>query len=142
MKKFWLAALSVFFVDQLTKYFIRASIPLGSSVPLLPFLGLTHISNTGVSFGFFQGVSGVWTLVALLIVGYIFYNYKELATTNAAAYALGAIIGGAFGNIVDRLLFGAVTDFIDFKIWPTFNVADTAITVSALVLAYQIWKEK
>ena len=142
MKKFWLTTLSVLVIDQLSKYAIRSSIPLRSSVPLFPFLDFTHISNTGVSFGLFQGFSEMWTLIALLIVGYIFYNYKELATTPISTYAIGAIIGGALGNILDRVLFGAVTDFIDFKIWPAFNIADTAISLGALVLVYELWKEE
>ena len=104
----------------------------------LGLFSITHIQNTGISFGMFQGYPNLMVYIMFAVIFFIFYSYKELAVSDKAIYALGAIIGGAFGNLLDRLLIGAVTDFIDFGRWPAFNIADTAICIGALLLFLEL----
>ncbi len=140
IKLFSSVTLGIVLLDQVTKYLVRAQIPLHNKIELTPFLTLTHIENTGITFGLFQGASIIWMVVALAIIGFILHQYKTLVTSKATAGAFGAILGGAIGNLIDRMLFGAVTDFISVGWWPAFNVADTAISASALFLIYLWWE--
>ena len=131
-------------LDQLTKWLVLANMPLHRSIAIIPgFFNLTHIHNPGGAFGFMATGSpglrnllflGVATVAMVLIV--YFYrstprNYPFLAG------ALALIFGGAVGNIIDRLRFGVVVDFLDFYVgayhWPAFNVADSAITVGITI---------
>jgi len=102
---------------------------------------LTHVHNTGAAFGLFQGQSFPLTIVGLVSVAFILlyalflYRQFPLLDNRLGKSALGLILGGAVGNLTDRLRFGYVTDFIDVGIWPAFNIADSAITVGTIILA-------
>ena len=128
--------------DQLTKLWIRSYLVMGESSPVTGWLSLTHASNTGAAFGIFQGKSFPLTLVGLIgvcvLLLYAFFLYRRLPFLNSALseVALGLILGGTIGNLIDRLRLGYVTDFIDFHFWPAFNVADSAIVVGALMFVY------
>jgi signal peptidase II len=106
------------------------------------WLHLTHVNNTGAAFGIFQGQSFPLTLVGLLgicvLLLYAFFLYRRLPFLNnkLSEVALGLILGGTIGNLIDRLRLGYVTDFIDFHFWPAFNVADSAIVVGAIMFIY------
>jgi signal peptidase II len=123
-------------LDQITKALVRSGIPEGSERHVLFFVKLVHVRNKGVAFGFFSGggaVVLVFTLLALaLLVGYLAIRpdrpWLWLPT--------GLLIGGAVGNLIDRLANGAVTDFIKFPAWPAFNVADISITFGVLALLW------
>ncbi|MBY0564274.1 MAG: signal peptidase II [Hyphomonadaceae bacterium] len=142
----------VFVVDQISKWLIlgpgRFSPPgcleAGVNcrfVELSPIFDLHMVWNRGVSFGLLRADSDVgrWALVALmLVIAGIFANWLRTADRRLTAVALGLVIGGALGNVIDRIRFGAVADFFDFSgLWfPwVFNVADAAITVGAVLLA-------
>lgn len=137
MKLFWKTVAGVFALDQFTKYLVINNIALGSNINL-SILKISHIQNTGISFGMFQGYPNLMIYIMLAVIFFIFYSYEELASSTRSTYAIGAIIGGAFGNLLDRILIGAVTDFIDFGWWPAFNIADTAICVGALILFLEL----
>ncbi len=126
--------------DQVTKALILKSMPLYQSVSVIPGLfNITHIQNPGGAFGFLANQSAnlrtlVFLLISSLAVGLIFWFYKNTPKTHpwlASAFAM--IFGGAIGNLIDRIRFGKVVDFLDFYIgdlhWPAFNVADSAISV-------------
>lgn len=121
-------------LDQATKALVRASIVPGERDELLPFLALVHVHNSGVAFGFLGGggpIVLVVTLAALsLLVGY----FAQHAGRPLLWLPTGLLLGGAVGNIVDRLHQGYVTDFVRLPSWPAFNVADMAITVGVVVL--------
>jgi len=110
----------------------------------LGFLQLVPIHNTGSAFGLFQGQSFVLIIVAavgiafILLTAFLLYRRFPLLATTPNRIALGLILGGALGNWVDRLRFGQVTDFIDVGFWPVFNVADSAITVAAIIIAFSL----
>ena len=131
-----LAAAAVVALDQGTKRVVINSIDIGERNEVLPFLDLVHVENEGVAFGFLgdssEGVVLAVTLGALaLVVGWFAFNRDR----PLAWLAVGLLAGGAFGNLIDRLSRDGVIDFIDFPAWPSFNVADIAITLGALTLA-------
>jgi len=148
---FFLIAVSVAVGDQLSKGWIRSNLALGERLPEEGFLHLTHIRNTGASFGLFREYSFQLTIVAFigiaLVFVYAFFISRRFPLLNnmIGKAALGSILGGIVGNLIDRLNFGYITDFIGVGIWPPFNVADSAITVGAVVFAgfliYQIYSQ-
>ena len=110
------------------------------SIEILPFFNLTMVWNEGISFGLFQG-SGVWILSSIaLTITAIFSVWMTKATGWVQAISLGMVIGGAIGNVIDRLRFGGVADFFDFHVmgwhYPAFNVADCAIVVGIALLVF------
>ncbi|MBL8666142.1 MAG: signal peptidase II [Rhodospirillales bacterium] len=129
-------------LDQVTKWWILERIMMPPRlIPLTPFFNLVMTWNRGVSFGLFNNDSPynalILSLVALVICGVLAFWLLH-ARKPVLAYGLGMVIGGAIGNLIDRIRFGAVADFLDFHLWgyhwPAFNVADSAITVGVAVL--------
>ena len=133
-------ALAVVIIDQLTKLWIMTTIALHGQQNIIPgFFNLVYVTNTGAAFGFLAG-SKTWlrqaffvgvAIAALVVIVFAYGHIKKQG--RLFVYALGLIAGGAVGNLVDRLRFGAVVDFLDFYLgshhWPAFNAADSAITV-------------
>lgn len=131
-----LGAIVVMGLDQATKALVIGSIEMGERREVLPFLDLVHVENDGVAFGFLgdssRGVVLAVTLAALvLVIGWFAFNRER----PLAWLAVGLLAGGAIGNVIDRLARDGVIDFIDFPAWPSFNVADIAITLGAATLA-------
>ena len=135
--------------DQISKALILKNLPLHHSIPVIAGLfDITHILNPGGAFGFMAGMSSiVRTIVFLFIssmaVGLIFYFYcKTPPTYKLLATGFALIFGGAVGNLIDRVRFGTVVDFLDFYIgnhhWPAFNIADSAITVGIIIFIYHL----
>ncbi len=133
--------------DQLTKAIIARSIPFQSSKSVIPgFFNLTHIRNRGAIFGFFSHSESrilfiFLTLVSLVALGLvIYYFFKTPSTQRFMKISLSVILAGALGNLIDRVFRGYVIDFLDFYIknwhWPSFNVADSCITVGAFLLIF------
>jgi signal peptidase II len=129
-------------LDIVTKEWIRANLPLGGSFPEVWRLNIVHIQNTGSAFGLFTNQAFLLSAVAIagLVVVLLFFKYlKDLGFMGGLALSL--IFAGALGNLIDRLRFGYVTDFLYVRLWgdvfwPAFNVADSAITVGAILLAF------
>jgi signal peptidase II len=138
----WRAALVagiVLLADQVSKALVRADVAPGQEHELLPFLSIVHVHNRGVAFGFLGGGGTlvlVVTLAALALLVSYFARHQERPLLWLPT---GLLLGGAIGNIVDRLHQGWVTDFVSFPHWPAFNLADVAITfgVIALVLVLE-----
>ncbi len=128
---FWSVALSVLILDRISKFFVLKYIPLNSSINL-KFFSLTHVLNTGTAFGFFRNGSLFFILFAAAVIIFLIVRYKTFAASLQPI--LGLVLGGALGNLSDRLVYGAVIDFIDFHFWPAFNVADSSITVAIVLL--------
>lgn len=135
----WVAALVTVGVDQLTKWIIRTSLAPQHSIPLLPgVLHLTYVHNTGAAFSLFRGQVPALIVVSGLVAGWIGWElWRHPRHAGLPLYSLGLILGGAIGNLIDRLRFGYVEDFIDLRVWPVFNVADSAITIGVTLL---IWR--
>jgi len=139
----------VLILDQVTKALILKHLPLGGSVPVIPgFFAITHVHNPGGAFGFLAGMSAevrslLFVAVSLLAAGLIVYFYWQTPLRQRVlAFGLALVLGGAVGNLVDRIRFGIVVDFLDVYIedlhWPAFNVADSAITVGVFIFAFYL----
>lgn len=128
---FLLLAGFVVLLDQLTKTLAQSHLIHGSSLPLVPrFFHLTLVENQGIAFGFFQGGDKLLLVVITLsIAALILFGFRTPPLQLKTQWGIGLILGGALGNWIDRIRFGAVVDFLDFRIWPVFNLADTAITI-------------
>jgi len=141
---FFLIALLVAIADQLSKIWIRSYLAIGQSLPETGFFQLTHIHNTGAAFGIFRGQSSALTIVALvgvvILLLYVLIGYHRFPSLHVGLgkSALGLVLGGTIGNLIDRLRFGCVTDFIDIGIWPAFNIADSAVVVGVIMFAYSL----
>ena len=141
---FSLIVLLIVFADQLSKIWIRANLYQGQSIFDAGFFRITYIHNTGAAFGLLQGQSFALTIVAfigiaaVLLCAFRCHRFLPFLDSMLGKSALGLVLGGTVGNLIDRLRFGYVTDFIDFRIWPVFNIADSAVTVGIIVFAYSI----
>jgi signal peptidase II len=132
---FFGAAFVVLTLDQATKALVRAFMDRGDTWPDDSFVRLHYVTNSGAAFGILQDQTGfliITTFIGLAAI-YLYYHYPPFDHI-VAPIAIGMTLGGAAGNLVDRLRLGRVTDFIDFQFWPSFNVADSSITVGIIVL--------
>ena len=145
--RFLLLSLAVLVADQWTKWLVDLHLPEHAVEPVVPgLLNLTHVENTGVAFGLFAAAghgAGAWLLAALglaalALVG--LYFWRVPAGNRLLQTSLALVLGGAVGNLIDRVAAGAVTDFIDLYVgtyhWHTFNVADSAISVGIALIAW------
>jgi signal peptidase II len=139
----WLGiALVIIVFDQLTKSLILANFAYGDSVHVTPFFNVVRVHNTGAAFSFLAGASGWqrWFFVGLgaVAAGFIVWMLRSHGGQKMFAWALALILGGALGNVIDRLLHGYVVDFIQVhwadRFFPSFNLADSAITLGAILL--------
>lgn len=132
----FLVSLLVVFLDQITKYLARTLISPFETIKVFPFLQLVSVRNEGAAFGLFKGFGNatfiIISLVAIVFISYLLIKGKE------EGLGLSLILGGAVGNLIDRIVFGNVTDFIDIFAgrfhWPAFNVADSALTIGLVLL--------
>ena len=143
--RFYAVALGVILLDQASKALIQVSIPLGHGIPIIPgIFAIVHVLNPGAAFGLLAGRSASFRNpffigISLLAVGFIFfYRHRELKGDSLASFALSLILGGAIGNLVDRLRIGMVIHFLDVHYyqyhWPAFNVADSGITIGVSLM--------
>lgn len=125
-----LAAFAVL-LDQLTKALAETFLTPGLSQPVLPNLfHLTLVENRGIAFGLFQGAEKIlFLIITVSVLVLVVVGFRSEAARPRNQWGIGLILGGAVGNWIDRIRVGAVIDFLDFRIWPVFNLADTAITV-------------
>ena len=134
-KKWLLLAAVLLFVDRLSKVWALMYLTGHGPVKLATYFWLNYVENTGAAFGMFQHGNGLLIVVMLAVIGYIIYSWKDLARYGALAHAACLLIlTGALGNLYDRMTLGFVVDFIDWRVWPVFNVADACITVGAVLL--------
>lgn len=134
----WWIAAGVLVVDVVSKRWVEAQLALGQSVPVIPsVLYLTRLANPGAAFGLFAGANLALVLVAAAVSCFIIFAGPRLAGGNPLLLCgLGLQLGGAVGNLIDRVRAGMVTDFLDLGFWPVFNVADMAIVGGAGLLVW------
>ena len=135
-----MTALAVFVLDRLTKAVAVGRLSWSESVRILPnIFHLTLVRNTGTAFGMFKDYTTIFVILTVVALSYIaYYIVKSKSLDPALNIALGLIAGGAFGNFIDRVKFGYVVDFLDFRVWPVFNAADSAISVGVAILAWKL----
>ncbi|MEW5701560.1 MAG: signal peptidase II [Candidatus Zixiibacteriota bacterium] len=161
----WITAIAVVVADQITKWLVMTTMDLYQSVPIIgDALRLTYIRNSGGAFGLRWGHSAVYYVSAALIIGWIIHHvWRHGVSRRLSAWALSLILGGAIGNLIDRVMRGEVIDFLDAEFfdlripsfnlgilhhpgynldrWPTFNVADSAVTIGVLALMFSLWRD-
>ncbi len=146
---FFITAAALIALDQLTKALVVSNLQLHDSVPLINgFLNLVHVRNPGAAFGFLAKAPAWFRpffliSVTIVAIGLIFYYLKQTGASDMGqVVALSFIFAGAVGNLIDRLRFGEVVDFIDVYVsthhWPAFNVADSAISAGAVLLLFSL----
>lgn len=151
MLKLYINSFIIVFLDQLTKKIIVANMMIRDIIEITFFLDIIHVRNTGAAFSFLHDAGG-WqryflvTISLLVSIALPFYIKKNLHQP-LLAISLSLILGGAVGNLIDRLFLGYVIDFISFHydktiFWPAFNIADSAITVGAILIIYDAFKNK
>ncbi len=143
--RYLFVSLAVIVADQWTKWLVELHLPHHVAQPIVPgFFNLTHVRNTGVAFGLFaaSGMSTSWVLTALGLLALAavgVYFFLASPHDRGLLVALALVVGGAVGNLIDRVSSGAVTDFIDVYVgihhWPSFNVADSAISIGIVLMA-------
>jgi len=134
-------------LDQWTKYLVRTYLQIGETwVPfdwLRPYARIVHWNNTGAAFGIFPSGGGIFTVIAVLVIGAILYYFPQIPRQQVASrIALGLQLGGASGNLLDRLYHGPVTDFVSVGSFAVFNVADSCISIGAVLLVVAMWVEE
>lgn len=143
LRLFWLTAALCIVLDQISKAWVRAAIPYNGTVPLLPgWVHLTHVNNLGAAWGVLTGQRWLLVAVAVGVVAMVGSACRDVVRRGPlSGCGLGLILGGAIGNLLDRIVAGRVTDFIDLdtpvaylRTFPVWNVADAALTVGAVCL--------
>jgi signal peptidase II len=132
--------------DQLSKLWIRTHLEIGDSLPLTDRLSFIYIENRGSAFGLLANQTFLIVIISIAALLFILLVLRYLSpATTLSIVSIGLVMGGAVGNLIDRLRFGSVTDFIYFRLWgnfhwPAFNIADAAITVGVFVLIYSFYR--
>ncbi len=126
-------------LDQWAKYLVRLDLAVGEAWSptawLLPYARILHSNNTGAAFGLFPAGATIFTVVAIVVSLAILYYFPQVPTSQRALrFALSLQLGGALGNLVDRLFIGTVTDFISLGTFPVFNIADSSISIGTAIL--------
>ena len=146
----WLVLAALIVVaDQATKYAVVQYFAVNNTVAVTSFLNLLLVYNPGAAFSFLSDAAGwqrwFFVSIALIASAWIVYLLREYPNQRLFALALSLVLAGAVGNVIDRILFGAVVDFLDFHAygwhWPAFNVADSAITCGALLLIWDALRQ-
>ena len=141
-----LTTLAVIFIDRITKIFFSQLLSYGESLQVIAnVLYMTLVHNTGIAFGLFKDQGAVFIVVPviaviLLIVNIYYYRQNDQVLSRTYIVAFSLILGGAIGNLIDRMQHGYVIDFIDFRIWPVFNIADSAITIGAIIVGIKCFR--
>ncbi|SMB94458.1 signal peptidase II Aspartic peptidase. MEROPS family A08 [Thermanaeromonas toyohensis ToBE] len=140
-----LLALIVFLSDQISKLLVRQWLQPNQSVPVLNnIFHLTYINNPGAAFGIFAYQTPLFIILTLAVIGIIIIAYKQFPIHNRLnlKLALALQLGGALGNLLDRIRFGYVVDFLDFRVWPVFNLADVAIVLGVGLIIWELWRKE
>jgi signal peptidase II len=138
---FGCVALLVIVIDQLVKVWIKINLSLGQSIVDWDYFRIIHIHNTGAAFGIFKDHTTMiiyfvfLEVVVILLLVYFLHSRLSFLDSYLLRVGAGMVLGGAIGNQIDRLRVGYVTDFIDFRVWPAFNVADASAVVGVIIIA-------
>ncbi len=143
----YIVASTVIVLDQWSKNIVKANLEVNTYFAPIPeiqhLFRITHVTNTGMAFGLFPGGSWLFTLLAPIVsIAIIIYNQKLELGNRLLRLALGLQLGGAVGNLIDRLTQGFVTDFMDFGPWPVWNIADLSVVTGTILLAFILFQEE
>ncbi len=132
--------LIIIVIDQLSKYLISSSMTLGFSFPVINgIFHITYIQNSGAAFGVLAEKRWIFIAAGIIIIGLAAYFRKKIMRERPVVrYGTAMLVGGAIGNLIDRIMIGRVIDFLDFRVWPIFNIADIGICVGVALLMYEL----
>ena len=135
---FLIPFLGLLIADQAVKHLVRTTMVQGQSIPIIEnIFHITYIENPGAAFGILANQRMLFLILTAVIVGVMIYLYCSLNNKKSlTAISLGIVVSGAIGNFIDRFMQGTVTDFLDFRIWPIFNIADICICVGLALICY------
>ncbi|MBI4440181.1 signal peptidase II [Candidatus Woesearchaeota archaeon] len=131
-------AASVLLLDQISKIIVLKFIGIGNEVNIFSWMSLNVSLNNGIILGLFRGANLLFAFITLIVLGIALFYIDRLEP-----YYLipaGLILGGGIGNLIDRIFHSAVVDFIDLRVWPVFNIADSAISIGVIASLYLLWK--
>ena len=136
-------SLAVILIDQLSKFFVRTNFQLNQSIPIInDIFHLTYINNTGAGFGILKAQTLILVFISILVIGILLYNLDKIKNNETLLQILaGFVLGGTIGNLIDRLSYDHVIDFLDFQIWPIFNFADSFVTIGVIGLIIYLWRK-
>ncbi|WP_428897676.1 signal peptidase II [Parelusimicrobium proximum] len=143
-KKTILIIFLLFVLDRFSKELALRTIAVSGPAEIFKYFHLTYVENSGVAFGIGQNGNAVFIVIMIVILAFLFKSWRELSAIYRPWGYTGMcmIIAGAFGNLYDRVMYGFVIDYFDFKVWPVFNVADSYVCVGAALLMLGILLEK
>ena len=139
----FLVAFLIILTDQIAKLIIKNSLALNQSIPVVNnIFHITYILNFGAGFGILQQQRLLLILISIIVIGVILYSIRKINEKETALQIIaGMLLGGTIGNLTDRIIYGNVIDFLDFRIWPIFNIADSAVTIGFIFLIVYYWKK-
>lgn len=129
-------------LDQVSKYLVRSLMVPGETIPLVPnIFHLTYVQNPGAAFGILAHRTNFFIIITVAVIVFILVFFRRISPEQKLLKtALSLQLGGALGNLIDRVILGHVTDFFDFRIWPVFNIADMAVVLGVGLLCWEILK--
>ena len=134
---------ALFLLDRLSKLLVQKFLTYELPVEVFPFFYLTYVRNTGAAFGVLENQNTFFIVVSIILIAFLLVIRRRLSASGAAVkWGMLMVIGGALGNLYDRLTLDGVVDFLDFRIWPVFNFADSFISVGAGLMAWGMYKKK
>ncbi len=138
----YILSLLIFILDQLSKRLVLNYLKDIREMPIFKnILHFTYVENRGAAFGIMQNKKWFFIILTILVIAFIVIYFREdKGYPRVMMIGLSLIVGGAIGNLVDRIVYGFVIDFIDFRIWPVFNIADMAIVIGQILVAYIVLK--
>ncbi|OGC08005.1 signal peptidase II [candidate division WOR-1 bacterium RIFOXYD2_FULL_36_8] len=140
--QFFIITASVLLFDQFSKFLVHRFMFVNQSIPIIEnILHLTYVQNSGAAFGLFRGKILFLLITGVLVIAAIFYFHERLRFDDHLQTPLALLLGGSLGNMSDRVFRRYVVDFIDFRIWPVFNVADVMINVAVFFIIFIVLKE-
>ena len=136
-------ALIIIIIDQVAKFLIKTNFQLNQTLPIISnIFHLTYIHNFGAGFGILQHQKYFLIFISIIVIGFIFYYLDRIRNNERLLQMLvGFVLGGTIGNLTDRIINGYVIDFLDFRIWPIFNFADSFVTIGVVGLIMYFWKK-
>ena len=138
-----LITLLILILDQITKFLVVKNFELNETLPIInSIFHLTYVQNTGAGFGILKNFNFLLISISIAVIIYIFYYFKKIEDNEKLLWILLAfVLAGTIGNLIDRVRFSYVIDFLDFRIWPVFNIADSFITIGIIGLIIYFWKK-
>ncbi|MCT4606416.1 MAG: signal peptidase II [Marinisporobacter sp.] len=127
-------------IDQISKWMIQSKFLINESMPIIKnIFHLTYVQNFGAAFGILKQQKIFFVVMTIFVIGgIVIFLKKQKNLHKLVPYSLSLIVGGAIGNLIDRVRLGYVVDYFDFRIWPVFNIADISIVIGAVLLSYYL----